>query len=112
MPGPMLGSTPRARRAAVLPVPGSVEQDRRMSSRLPAAGVRPAWSRLPGRVRTAVEERAGASVVEARDQTGGFSPGVAARLLLADGRRVFVKAVASSVNANSAALHRGEARTL
>jgi aminoglycoside phosphotransferase (APT) family kinase protein len=37
---------------------------------------------------------------------------VAARLLLEDGRRLFVKAVASSINPVSPDLHRGEARTL
>jgi aminoglycoside phosphotransferase (APT) family kinase protein len=77
-----------------------------------AAGVRLAWAGLPERIRSAVEARAGAAVVAARDQRGGFSPGVAARLLLDDGSRLFVKAVALSVNADSARMHRNEARTL
>jgi aminoglycoside phosphotransferase (APT) family kinase protein len=71
-----------------------------------------AWSGLPEHVRAAVASRAGAAVVAARDQDGGFSPGAVARLRLADGRRVFVKAVSPSVNADSAALLRREARTL
>lgn len=83
-----------------------------MSARPPAAGVRLAWADLPVFVRTAVEDRAGAKVVAARDQRGGFSPGVAARLLLDDDRRVFVKAVTPSINPDSADLHRAEARTL
>lgn len=83
-----------------------------MSARPTAAGVRLAWADLPARVRAAVEEKAGAAVVAARDQRGGFSPGVAARLTLEGGRRVFVKAVSPSINPESVALHRGEARTL
>lgn len=83
-----------------------------MSSPPPASGARLAWDRLPRQVRAIVERRAGARVVAAADQAGGFSPGVAARLRLDDGGRLFVKAVARAVNAESAAMHRGEARTL
>jgi aminoglycoside phosphotransferase (APT) family kinase protein len=83
-----------------------------MSSPPDAAGVRLAWAGLPGKIRSAVEARAGAAVIAARDQRGGFSPGVAARLLLEDGSRLFVKAVAPSINAESADMHRGEARAL
>ena len=46
----------------------------------------------------------------ATTQPGGFSPGVAARLVLADGRRVFVKAVSGSINPDSPGMHRREAR--
>jgi hypothetical protein len=52
----------------------------------------------------------GAGVVEATTQPGGFSPGVAARLRLADGRRVFVKAVSGRINSYSPGMHRREAR--
>ena len=48
--------------------------------------------------------------MEATTQPGGFSPGVAARLVLADGRRVFVKAVSRSINPDSPEMHRREAR--
>jgi len=48
--------------------------------------------------------------VEATTQAGGFSPGVAARLRLADGRRVFVKAVSGRANPDSPGMHRREAR--
>jgi len=61
-------------------------------------------------VRAALEERLGARVVEAVTQPGGFSPGLAARLLLADGRRVFVKAVSEAANPDSPRMHRREAR--
>ena len=48
--------------------------------------------------------------MEATTQPGGFSPGVAARLVLADGRRVFVKAASGSINPDSPGMHRREAR--
>ena len=55
---------------------------------------------------------AGRGVVEAVTQPGGFSPGVAARLRLADGRRAFVKAVGPEPNPDSPGVHRGEARIM
>ena len=39
-----------------------------------------------------IEEILGAPVVAAHSQPGGFSPGLGARLVLADGRRAFAKA--------------------
>lgn len=56
-------------------------------------GTRVEWSDVPEAVRQSVEDRLGAPVVEAVSQAFGFSPGLAARLRLADGRRVFVKAI-------------------
>ena len=53
---------------------------------------RPHWSDLPAAVRARLEDGWGASVVEARSQGSGFTPGFASRLRLADGRRFFVKA--------------------
>ncbi|MGH2812582.1 MAG: hypothetical protein ACRDI1_07710 [Actinomycetota bacterium] len=50
-----------------------------------------------------------ARVVEHSTQPAGFSPGVAARLLFADGQRLFVKALSSDPNPHSAELHRREA---
>ncbi|MFD5727019.1 aminoglycoside phosphotransferase family protein [Streptomyces sp. NPDC058368] len=76
----------------------------------PAQGVRHPWSGLPATVRAAVEDILGAPVTEARTQNGGFSPGVAARVRLANGGRVFVKAVSAEVNADSPDMHRAEAR--
>ena len=69
-----------------------------------------AWSRLPDALRGHVENHLGAPVVAAVTQHGGFSPGVAARLTSAAGRRVFVKAVGPEPNAESPAIHRAEAR--
>jgi Phosphotransferase enzyme family len=68
------------------------------------------WAEMPERVRSAVEDRLGSRVVSARSQAGGFSPGVAARLELADGTRVFVKAVCPTANPDSPDIHRREAR--
>jgi hypothetical protein len=61
-------------------------------------------------VRGALEARLGARVVEAVTQPGGFSPGLAARLLLEDGRRVFLKAVHEAANPDTPDIHRREAR--
>jgi aminoglycoside phosphotransferase (APT) family kinase protein len=76
----------------------------------PATGQRLHWRELPDQVRRGLEDRLGADVVEATTQPGGFSPGVAARLTLADGRRVFVKAVSGRTNPDSPGMHRREAR--
>ncbi|MEV5980429.1 aminoglycoside phosphotransferase family protein [Streptomyces sp. NPDC052114] len=76
----------------------------------PATGVRTPWQQLPARVRAALEAELGAPVVHAATQSGGFSPGVAARVRLDDGRRAFVKAVSSEANPGSPGLHRAEAR--
>src|SRR5258708_26974596 len=76
----------------------------------PAEGVRLDWLAVPERVRSAMEQWAGSTVVSAISQRTGFSPGVAARLRLADGRRLFVKAVGPEPNPYSPAMHRREAR--
>src|SRR5438270_12020206 len=76
----------------------------------PAEGVRLEWADLPERVRAVVERWLGCPVVGAWTQPTGFSPGVAARLKTADGRRVFVKAVGPEPNPEAVALHRDEAR--
>jgi hypothetical protein len=68
------------------------------------------WAEMPAPVRSAIEDRLGSSVTSARSQAGGFSPGVAARLELTDGARVFVKAVCSSPNPDSPDIYRREAR--
>jgi aminoglycoside phosphotransferase (APT) family kinase protein len=76
----------------------------------PAANARIPWSELPARIRAEVERRLGSQVVAARSQTGGFSPGVAARLELADGGRAFVKAVSPERNLVTPSVYRREAR--
>lgn len=54
---------------------------------------RPRWNDLPPLVREQVRRLVGARVARAENCPGGFSPGFASRLMLADGRRVFVKAI-------------------
>lgn len=75
-----------------------------------ARGVRPAWADVPGWLRQEVESLLGGRVAAAETQPGGFSPGLAARLRLADGRRAFVKAVGSAQNPDSPGIHRAEVR--
>lgn len=75
----------------------------------PAAGVRTDWRALPQRVRDAIEQRLGSSVVSAVSQPGGFSPGLAARIQTAAGMRVFIKAVGSDANPLAPTFHRREA---
>jgi aminoglycoside phosphotransferase (APT) family kinase protein len=76
----------------------------------PARGERLAWEALPTALRSAIEQRLEAPVTRAETQPGGFSPGVAARLELADGRRFFAKAVGPEPNPDSPEFHRREAR--
>lgn len=78
----------------------------------PAAGVRPDWMHLPGRVRDAIEHWLGSPIVSATSQAGGFSPGVAARLGTADGQRVFAKVVGPEPNDLAPGFHRREARVV
>ena len=74
-----------------------------------SGGSRITWTDLPDQVRDALEGALGSPVVDAVDQSGGFSPGLAARCTLADGRRVFVKAVSPDQNPDAADIHRREA---
>ncbi|MBB5920610.1 hypothetical protein FHR81_001640 [Actinoalloteichus hoggarensis] len=73
-----------------------------------ARAARPAWRDVPESTRLSIQARLTAPVVQALGQAGGFTPGAASRLLLADGRRVFVKALPA--DHPSAAAYRAEAR--
>jgi aminoglycoside phosphotransferase len=75
-----------------------------------AEGSRLAWDALPPSLLNSLEEGFGAGVVGATSQPGGFSPGVAARVRLSDGRRAFVKAISSYPNPHTPQLHRREAK--
>lgn len=66
------------------------------------------WADVPGPVRTAAESALGARVTGDVSQSGGFSPGLASRLVLADGRRVFAKAISAARNPRSPGLYRRE----
>ena len=74
-----------------------------------AGGNRLPWEAVPAQVRAAVEDAIGARILEAVNQPGGFSPGTAARCRLADGSRVFVKAVSPAQNEHACRIHRREA---
>ncbi len=80
------------------------------SSPPPAEGVRVNWDELPAAIRESLQERLGSEVVAAETQRGGFSPGLASRVLLADGRRAFIKAVSELANPDTPAIHRREAK--
>lgn len=73
---------------------------------------RAAWADTPAPVRAAVAEALGAPIVGHADLHGGWSPGPAAGLRLADGRRVFVKAVSAEVRAHNHRMIRQEAEIL
>jgi hypothetical protein len=59
-------------------------------------------------VRSGIGDALGSPVVSFFGRKGGFAPGVAAGVTLADGRRAFVKAAGGSLNADSLALYRRE----
>ncbi|MFI5693427.1 hypothetical protein ACIA58_16390 [Kribbella sp. NPDC051586] len=73
-----------------------------------AAGVRLPYEKMPSPVRAWVERTLGSAVMSAATQQGGFSPGVAARLVTASGSRAFVKAVGPSLNPKTPELFRME----
>jgi hypothetical protein len=74
--------------------------------------IRLTWTDLPPDIRAAIEHALGSQVVAAASQESGFSPGLASRVELKDGRRAFVKAVAAAANPDSIGLLRREARVL
>ena len=77
-----------------------------------AEGVRVPWAMVPAQVHAAVDEMCGSPVVAATTQAGGFSPGAAVRVVCADGRRWFVKAIAADSHPGAYAAHRREAVVL
>ncbi len=72
-----------------------------------ASGQRLHWEDLPDHIRVAIEAEFG-PVVGARTMTGGFSPGMAARLTLESGETIFAKAVSSVQNEIAPRFHRRE----
>lgn len=67
------------------------------------------WGEVPLGVRVEIGRLAGAAVVAAQNCPGGFSPGLASRLTLSDGRRAFVKAMDADAWPHEAVTHRAEA---
>jgi len=73
---------------------------------------RPEWPELPAELREDVETAIGSPVVASASRTGGWSPGSADVVELADGRSAFVKTADSLVNDRTVAMHRREAAVL
>lgn len=73
-----------------------------------AASPRIEWADVPARVRDAVDADLGSPIVLAVTQVGGFSPGAAVRVVCANGRRAFVKAVGACLNPDTVNLNRAE----
>src|SRR4030081_1291656 len=71
---------------------------------VPATTGRPLWRGIPANARTAIEALVGGHVIHAQNCPGGFSPGLASRLTLSDGRRVFVKAMDADAWPDEAAI--------
>lgn len=78
----------------------------------PASGIRLPWAELPPRIPAALEGWLNGRIETVTMQPGGFSPGVAARVQLTDGRRVFVKAVGPELNPDTPRIFRREARVV
>ena len=68
------------------------------------------WDDVPAAVRADIESAIGGTVVEAVSQRGGYGPSLASVCTLADGRRVFVKAVSPGQNPDSPGMMRREAK--
>jgi hypothetical protein len=66
------------------------------------------WENVPAHVRAAIESTLHARVVTSTSGPGGYSPSFASRCELADGRRVFVKAVSPAQNPQSPGMLRSE----
>lgn len=66
------------------------------------------FAELPDDVRSWVAHALGGEITAAEDKVGGFSPGVAAVVTTDRGARGFVKAVGTSINAESVVFHRAE----
>ncbi|GLW66456.1 hypothetical protein Arub01_47000 [Actinomadura rubrobrunea] len=69
------------------------------------------WGDLPRPLREAFTHAMGADVAREDRQTGGWSPGMASRLTLQDGRRIFLKAISADRDPHAPDLYRREATT-
>lgn len=70
---------------------------------------RPTWVELPDGVRRLVAQQLGSRVVAWTSNDGGYSPGPALTLTLANGERVFVKGADAVVHPDAGRFHRREA---
>jgi hypothetical protein len=103
-PHPTPDSDPRA----VENPPSAENAQRQSTTDTKAVGVRADYAALPAHVRAWVDRTLGSTVTSAVTQRGGFSPGAAARLVTASGRRAFVKAVGKDLNPDSPGILRRE----
>jgi serine/threonine protein kinase len=67
------------------------------------------WPDIPVEVCRRIARALGSPVIDAAGQSGGYGPGLVARCVLANGRRVFIKAVSPSQNPDSVLMMRREA---
>src|SRR5258707_8192662 len=70
------------------------------------------WAQVPPTVKAMVEQLAGGRVVTAANCEGGFSPGLASRLTLADGSMIFVKAIDVGAWPDQAGMYRADSSAL
>lgn len=75
-------------------------------------GGRPPYEGLPTPLQRWVERELGSSVASSSTQSGGFSPGVAARVVTSSGMRAFIKAIATERHGPTARLHRREVEAM
>jgi aminoglycoside phosphotransferase (APT) family kinase protein len=80
-----------------------------VSTAPPARGVRLPWRQVPAELREAIERTVGSPITGVTERTGGFSPGIAARLELSDGTSRFVKATSAELNPDSYRIYQMEA---
>lgn len=76
---------------------------------LPSGQNRLRWCELPVHVAENIEAWLGSPVKAAENQAYGFTPGLASRVWLADGRRYFVKAIGAGRTPQGLAAYRREA---
>lgn len=74
----------------------------------PARGVRQKWADIPQKIQTLIVGYLGSEIVRTESQSGGFSPGVATRLVTEDGQCYFLKAMGTDINPASVSFHRRE----
>jgi hypothetical protein len=98
--------TTPANRKMNAPMPDSTA--RRTGAGYTASKKRLQWNHAPPDVRAFVENVAGSRVARAVNCEGGYSPGLAARLVLDDGRMVFAKAIDARAWPDQAIMYRAE----
>src|SRR5262249_55923961 len=87
-------------------------RDRESGAEMSRTGVeaKPAWRAMPRELRDAITRTLDGNVLRAARVWGGYSPSPTFRLLLADGRRAFVKATGPDDNPFAQAAFAREAR--